>query len=256
MLEALELARASGHKGFESEAADELASVYLARLELDRAEPLIEQAILLAEESGSAEARGRALRFAGQLSSAPARARRRRGRARGGPRAPRRGRCRVVARPHAQLRRLDGAAQGRARQGGAALPRVDPDPRAARGPRDALRDPALAGRAAAGARAGSTRPSGSRWPRVRPSARTTSARSPPRRCRSAWCAPRRAATRRPRSCLRQAYDTLAETELPAASSASRCRRSTSSCATAAATTRPPSSGRAPRGRPRRPASTA
>ena len=67
MLEALELARASEHKGFESEAADELASVYLARLELDRAVPLIEQAILLAEESGSAEARGRALRFAGQL---------------------------------------------------------------------------------------------------------------------------------------------------------------------------------------------
>jgi len=67
MLEALELARASEHKGFESEAADELASVYLARLELDRAAPLIEQAILLAEESGSAEARGRALRFAGQL---------------------------------------------------------------------------------------------------------------------------------------------------------------------------------------------
>jgi tetratricopeptide (TPR) repeat protein len=67
MLEALELARASEHKGFESEAADELASVYLARLELDRAAPLVEQAILLAEESGSAEARGRALRFAGQL---------------------------------------------------------------------------------------------------------------------------------------------------------------------------------------------
>ncbi|MFL5939533.1 MAG: ATP-binding protein [Gaiellaceae bacterium] len=67
MLEALELARASDHKGFESEAADELASVYLARLEFDRAEPLIEQAILLAEESGSAVSRGRALRFAGQL---------------------------------------------------------------------------------------------------------------------------------------------------------------------------------------------
>ena len=67
MLEALELARATEHKEFESEAADELASVYLARLELDRAAPLIEQAILLAEESGSAEARGRALRFAGQL---------------------------------------------------------------------------------------------------------------------------------------------------------------------------------------------
>src|SRR4051795_1037605 len=67
MLEALELARASEHKGFESEAADELASVYLARLELDRAAPLIEQAILLAEESGRAEARGRALRLAGPL---------------------------------------------------------------------------------------------------------------------------------------------------------------------------------------------
>jgi class 3 adenylate cyclase/tetratricopeptide (TPR) repeat protein len=67
MLEALDLARAAKRKDFESEAADELASVYLARLELDRAQPLIEQAILLAEESGSAEARGRALRFAGQL---------------------------------------------------------------------------------------------------------------------------------------------------------------------------------------------
>src|SRR5215204_5130566 len=67
MEEAIYLARQAGRKDFESEAADELASVYLARLELDRAEPLIEQAILLAEESGSAEARGRALRFAGQL---------------------------------------------------------------------------------------------------------------------------------------------------------------------------------------------
>jgi class 3 adenylate cyclase/tetratricopeptide (TPR) repeat protein len=67
MLEALELARSAGRKDFESEAADELASVYLARLELDRAAPLVEQGILLAEESGSAEARGRALRFAGQL---------------------------------------------------------------------------------------------------------------------------------------------------------------------------------------------
>jgi len=67
MEEAIYLARQAGRKDFESEAADELASVYLARLELDRAAPLIEQAILLAEESGSAEARGRALRFAGQL---------------------------------------------------------------------------------------------------------------------------------------------------------------------------------------------
>ena len=67
MLEALELAREAGRKDFESEAADELASVYISRLEFDRAAPLIQQAILLAEQSGSAEARGRALRFAGQL---------------------------------------------------------------------------------------------------------------------------------------------------------------------------------------------
>jgi class 3 adenylate cyclase len=67
MREAIDLARRAGRKDFESEAADELASVYISRLELDRAAPLIEQALLLAEESGSAEARGRALRFAGQL---------------------------------------------------------------------------------------------------------------------------------------------------------------------------------------------
>jgi class 3 adenylate cyclase/tetratricopeptide (TPR) repeat protein len=67
MSEAIYLARQAGRKDFESEAADELASVYLARLELDRAAPLIEQALLLAEESGSAAARGRALRFVGQL---------------------------------------------------------------------------------------------------------------------------------------------------------------------------------------------
>ena len=116
MLEALELARASEHKGFESEAADELASVYLARLELDRAAPLIEQAILLAEESGSAEAReGAALR--GPAAPAAARARRRRGGARGCARAPGGGRRCLVARPHAQLRRLDRQAQGRSRQG-------------------------------------------------------------------------------------------------------------------------------------------
>jgi class 3 adenylate cyclase/tetratricopeptide (TPR) repeat protein len=67
MLEGLQLAREAGRKDFESEASDELASVYLSRLELDRAAPFVEQAILLAEQSGSAEARGRALRFAGQL---------------------------------------------------------------------------------------------------------------------------------------------------------------------------------------------
>jgi tetratricopeptide (TPR) repeat protein len=67
MQEAYDIALRLGRKDFQSEAADELASVYISRLELDRAAPLVEQAILLAEESGSAEARGRALRFAGQL---------------------------------------------------------------------------------------------------------------------------------------------------------------------------------------------
>ena len=38
MEEAIYLARQAGRKDFESEAADELASVYLARLELDRAQ--------------------------------------------------------------------------------------------------------------------------------------------------------------------------------------------------------------------------
>ena len=103
-----------------------------------------------------------------------------------------------------------------------------------------------AGRAAAGRRAASTRPSASRSPRARPSARTTSPRSPRRRCRSASCARRRAATRRPRSCCAQAYDTIAGDRAPAAPVRAPCRRWLSSCATAAATTRPPSSTRAAR----------
>jgi tetratricopeptide (TPR) repeat protein len=67
MREALEVARRAGRKDFEAEAADTLASVYLARLEFEKAQPLVDQALLLAEESGSSAARGRALRFAGQL---------------------------------------------------------------------------------------------------------------------------------------------------------------------------------------------
>jgi predicted ATPase/class 3 adenylate cyclase len=67
MRKAIDVARRAGRKDFEAEAADTLASVYLARLEFERAQPLVDQALLLAEESGSAAARGRALRFAGQL---------------------------------------------------------------------------------------------------------------------------------------------------------------------------------------------
>jgi predicted ATPase/class 3 adenylate cyclase len=67
MRKALEVARRAGRKDFEAEAADTLASVYIARLEFDQAQPLVDQALLFAEESGSPAARGRALRFAGQL---------------------------------------------------------------------------------------------------------------------------------------------------------------------------------------------
>ena len=67
MLEALELARAREHKGFESEAADELASVYLARLELDRAAAADRAGDPARRGERQRRGAGRALRFAGQL---------------------------------------------------------------------------------------------------------------------------------------------------------------------------------------------
>ncbi len=67
MEEALELARELGRKDLESDAADTLASVYIGRLEFDRAKELAEQALELAEESGGKAALGRAFRYLGQL---------------------------------------------------------------------------------------------------------------------------------------------------------------------------------------------
>jgi class 3 adenylate cyclase/tetratricopeptide (TPR) repeat protein len=65
--EALELAREAGRKDLESDMLDVLASVYMSRLEFDRAASLLSRALALAEESGSVIARGRAHRYFGQL---------------------------------------------------------------------------------------------------------------------------------------------------------------------------------------------
>ena len=244
MQEAISLARQAGRKDFESEAADELASVYLARLELDRAQPLIEQAILLAEESGSAEARGRALRFAGQL--------------------------------HLYRRELDDAeaalasardylaeagaawALGRTLNFSAWTARHKGDlPKSERLYRESIRilapleDRVTLCEASAAwpsfccSRVASTKPSASRSPPGRPSVRMTSPRSRRRPCRLGSCARRRAATRRPSSCCERRTSRSRR----ASTGCTRwvpSRRWLSSCATAAARTRPPSSTSAAR----------
>jgi tetratricopeptide (TPR) repeat protein len=64
---ALELARKAGRKDLESEASHRLAQAYLARLEVDEAEPLIARAEELAAESGSISARGSARNARGKL---------------------------------------------------------------------------------------------------------------------------------------------------------------------------------------------
>jgi ATP/maltotriose-dependent transcriptional regulator MalT len=65
--EALGLAVAGGRKDLESQAAQQLAEIHIARLEVADAEPIVEHAATLAEESGSLEARGRALASRGKL---------------------------------------------------------------------------------------------------------------------------------------------------------------------------------------------
>jgi class 3 adenylate cyclase/tetratricopeptide (TPR) repeat protein len=67
--EALELVRAVGRKDLESTAVQRLASIFVARMELDQAEPLVARACELAEESGSIEARAHALASRGRLFS-------------------------------------------------------------------------------------------------------------------------------------------------------------------------------------------
>jgi class 3 adenylate cyclase/tetratricopeptide (TPR) repeat protein len=66
--EALEAARMAGRKDLESKAALELATVHIARLEIERAVPLIERACELAEESGSIVTRARAASVSGRLA--------------------------------------------------------------------------------------------------------------------------------------------------------------------------------------------
>ena len=58
---ALEVAREIGRKDLEASAADDLASAAIARLDLDRAGPLVAEALELAEESGNITALGWAL---------------------------------------------------------------------------------------------------------------------------------------------------------------------------------------------------
>jgi class 3 adenylate cyclase/tetratricopeptide (TPR) repeat protein len=67
--EALEVARAGGRKDLESTAAQRLAQIFVARMEIERAEPLVARACELAEESGSIEARAHALASRGRLLS-------------------------------------------------------------------------------------------------------------------------------------------------------------------------------------------
>ncbi|MEX1357721.1 MAG: AAA family ATPase, partial [Gaiellaceae bacterium] len=67
--EALEVARAGARKDLESTAVQRLAQIFVARMEIDRAEPLVARACELAEESGSLEAQAHALASRGRLLS-------------------------------------------------------------------------------------------------------------------------------------------------------------------------------------------
>ena len=198
MLEALELAREAERKDFESEAADELASVYISRLEFDRAAPLVEQAILLAEQSGSAEARGRALRFAGQLhlqrgelAEAAAALETAREHLSEAGAAWSLGRtlnfAAWVARHQGDLRRSERLFRESIR-----VLRSRTAPRSARA--------SAAWPSCCSRRDGSTRRNASRSQPGRRSARTTKRRSRRPRCRSGSSARRRGETRRRRSC--------------------------------------------------------
>jgi class 3 adenylate cyclase/tetratricopeptide (TPR) repeat protein len=65
--EALEAARAAERKDHEARAALQLAGIHIARMEEDKAEPLIDRALALAEESGSIVARASAAQSKGGL---------------------------------------------------------------------------------------------------------------------------------------------------------------------------------------------
>ncbi len=67
---ALEVARAAERRDLEAVATRNLAMMFIRRLELDRAEPLVERALELARESGSVANRGQALMTEGLLAYA------------------------------------------------------------------------------------------------------------------------------------------------------------------------------------------
>ena len=109
-------------------------------------------------------------------------------------------RKRLGAGPRQQPSRLGRAAPGRPRRRRPPLPRRDPDPEAARGPRHSLREPARSRAGARRAAGRSTRRSATRSKRGRRSARTTRSLVRPRAWRSGSCALPKGATRRPRHC--------------------------------------------------------
>jgi class 3 adenylate cyclase/tetratricopeptide (TPR) repeat protein len=67
--EAVTVAREGGRKDLESTAVQHLASIFVARMEVGEAEPLVARACELAEASGSIEARAHALASRGRLLS-------------------------------------------------------------------------------------------------------------------------------------------------------------------------------------------
>jgi class 3 adenylate cyclase/tetratricopeptide (TPR) repeat protein len=67
--EELEIARRLERQDLEADALLDLAGIYVARREGERAEPVIAQALVLAEESGSLAAKGRAFKELGDLYS-------------------------------------------------------------------------------------------------------------------------------------------------------------------------------------------
>jgi class 3 adenylate cyclase/ATP/maltotriose-dependent transcriptional regulator MalT len=68
--DALEAARMSGHEDFEAKAALELATIHIARMDIERAEPLVERASELAEKSSSILVRAKVASTAGRLAVA------------------------------------------------------------------------------------------------------------------------------------------------------------------------------------------
>jgi class 3 adenylate cyclase/tetratricopeptide (TPR) repeat protein len=65
--QALEAARAAGRKDYEARAALQLAGIHISRMDDDKAEPLIDRALALADESGSIVARAGAAQSKGNL---------------------------------------------------------------------------------------------------------------------------------------------------------------------------------------------